>query len=85
MLKLIPLIFSSLHISVLFSLLPLSQPPPGKIPSREEQELLSAQLERIHTLFRRQLAVPLMGEHGDSSVQMDCCKLGGIPVVSWPF
>ncbi|XP_007559198.1 squamous cell carcinoma antigen recognized by T-cells 3 [Poecilia formosa] len=36
------------------------QPPPGRIPSREEQELLSAQLERIHTLFRRQLAVPLM-------------------------
>ncbi|XP_030273049.1 spliceosome associated factor 3, U4/U6 recycling protein isoform X1 [Sparus aurata] len=36
------------------------QPPPGRIPSREEQELLKAQLERIHTLFRRQLAVPLM-------------------------
>nr|XP_046243347.1 squamous cell carcinoma antigen recognized by T-cells 3 [Scatophagus argus] len=36
------------------------QPPPGRIPSREEQELLNAQLERIHTLFRRQLAIPLM-------------------------
>ncbi|KAM4745784.1 squamous cell carcinoma antigen recognized by T-cells 3 [Anableps anableps] len=36
------------------------QPPPGRIPSREEQELLTTQLERIHTLFRRQLAVPLM-------------------------
>ncbi|KAM6930387.1 squamous cell carcinoma antigen recognized by T-cells 3 [Xenentodon cancila] len=36
------------------------QPPPGRIPSRDEQELLNAQLERIHTLFRRQLAVPLM-------------------------
>lgn len=36
------------------------QPPPGKIPSHEEQELLNAQLERIQTLFRRQLAVPLM-------------------------
>ncbi|XP_041854707.1 squamous cell carcinoma antigen recognized by T-cells 3 [Melanotaenia boesemani] len=36
------------------------QPPPGRIPGREEQELLNAQLERIHTLFRRQLAVPLM-------------------------
>ncbi|KAI3372860.1 hypothetical protein L3Q82_023307 [Scortum barcoo] len=36
------------------------QPPPGKIPSREEQELLNAQIGRIHTLFRRQLAVPLM-------------------------
>uniref|UniRef100_A0A665UR40 Spliceosome associated factor 3, U4/U6 recycling protein n=1 Tax=Echeneis naucrates TaxID=173247 RepID=A0A665UR40_ECHNA len=30
------------------------------IPSREEQELLNTQLERIHTLFRRQLAIPLM-------------------------
>ncbi|XP_029960592.1 spliceosome associated factor 3, U4/U6 recycling protein [Salarias fasciatus] len=36
------------------------QPPPGRIPSREEQELLKTQLERIHTLFRRQLAIPLM-------------------------
>ncbi|XP_074494100.1 squamous cell carcinoma antigen recognized by T-cells 3 [Sebastes fasciatus] len=36
------------------------QPPPGRIPSQEEQGLLNTQLERIHTLFRRQLAVPLM-------------------------
>ncbi|KAM8885238.1 squamous cell carcinoma antigen recognized by T-cells 3 isoform 2-T2 [Spinachia spinachia] len=36
------------------------QPPPGRIPTREEQELLKTQIERIHTLFRRQLAVPLM-------------------------
>ncbi|CAB1414272.1 unnamed protein product [Pleuronectes platessa] len=36
------------------------QPPPGRISSHEEQELLNTQLERIHTLFRRQLAVPLM-------------------------
>ncbi|CAJ1068283.1 squamous cell carcinoma antigen recognized by T-cells 3 isoform X1 [Xyrichtys novacula] len=36
------------------------QPPPGRIPSREEQELLNTQLGRIHTLFRRQLAVPLI-------------------------
>lgn len=36
------------------------QPPLGRIPSSEEQEVLNAQLERIHTLFRRQLAVPLM-------------------------
>ncbi|KAM3611807.1 uncharacterized protein V6R79_024445 [Siganus canaliculatus] len=36
------------------------QPPPGRIPSREEQELLNTQLERIHTLFRRQLAIPLI-------------------------
>nr|XP_020450084.1 squamous cell carcinoma antigen recognized by T-cells 3 [Monopterus albus] len=36
------------------------QPPPGRIPSHEEKELLNTQLERIHTLFRRQLAIPLM-------------------------
>ncbi|KAJ8379381.1 hypothetical protein SKAU_G00001590 [Synaphobranchus kaupii] len=36
------------------------QPPPGGIPTREQQELLNTQLERIHTLFRRQLAIPLM-------------------------
>ncbi|XP_056139542.1 squamous cell carcinoma antigen recognized by T-cells 3 [Lampris incognitus] len=36
------------------------QPPPGRVPSCEEQELLNIQLERIHTLFRRQLAIPLM-------------------------
>ncbi|XP_064209645.1 squamous cell carcinoma antigen recognized by T-cells 3 [Anguilla rostrata] len=36
------------------------QPPPGSIATREQQGLLTAQLERIHTLFRRQLAVPLM-------------------------
>ncbi|KAG9354945.1 hypothetical protein JZ751_001658 [Albula glossodonta] len=36
------------------------QPPPGSIPSHEQQELLNAQLERLHALFRRQLAIPLM-------------------------
>ncbi|KAJ8286062.1 hypothetical protein GJAV_G00034140 [Gymnothorax javanicus] len=36
------------------------QPPPGSIPTREQQELLNTQLERIHALFRRQLAIPLM-------------------------
>ncbi|XP_077600507.1 spliceosome associated factor 3, U4/U6 recycling protein-like [Stigmatopora nigra] len=36
------------------------QPPPGKIPSPEEQEQLNKQLQRIHTLFRRQLGLPLM-------------------------
>uniref|UniRef100_A0A3Q0S8U8 Spliceosome associated factor 3, U4/U6 recycling protein n=1 Tax=Amphilophus citrinellus TaxID=61819 RepID=A0A3Q0S8U8_AMPCI len=30
------------------------------IPSHEEQEMLNTQLERIHTLFRRQLNIPLM-------------------------
>ncbi|XP_034727474.1 squamous cell carcinoma antigen recognized by T-cells 3 [Etheostoma cragini] len=36
------------------------QPPPGRIPSTKEQDLLKTQLDRIHTLFRRQLAIPLM-------------------------
>uniref|UniRef100_A0A7N8WKK3 Spliceosome associated factor 3, U4/U6 recycling protein n=1 Tax=Mastacembelus armatus TaxID=205130 RepID=A0A7N8WKK3_9TELE len=36
------------------------QPPPGRIPNPEEQELVNTQVERIHTLFRRQLAIPLM-------------------------
>ncbi|KAJ8415260.1 hypothetical protein AAFF_G00422400 [Aldrovandia affinis] len=36
------------------------QPPPGSIPTREQQEQLNAQIERIHVLFRRQLAIPLM-------------------------
>ncbi|XP_068095731.1 squamous cell carcinoma antigen recognized by T-cells 3 isoform X2 [Hyperolius riggenbachi] len=36
------------------------QPPPGSIPSPEQQQMLNAQLERIHTLFKRQLGVPLL-------------------------
>ncbi|XP_070992026.1 squamous cell carcinoma antigen recognized by T-cells 3-like isoform X2 [Oncorhynchus clarkii lewisi] len=40
------------------------QPPPGSVPTCEQQELLNAQLERIHTLFRRQLAIPLMDMEG---------------------
>ncbi|XP_006640406.1 squamous cell carcinoma antigen recognized by T-cells 3 [Lepisosteus oculatus] len=36
------------------------QPLPGSVPTPEQQALLNAQLERIHTLFRRQLAVPLL-------------------------
>ncbi|KAL0979339.1 hypothetical protein UPYG_G00183830 [Umbra pygmaea] len=40
------------------------QPPPGSVPTREQQALLNAQLERIHTLFRRQLAIPLIDMDG---------------------
>uniref|UniRef100_A0A8C7LF94 Spliceosome associated factor 3, U4/U6 recycling protein n=1 Tax=Oncorhynchus kisutch TaxID=8019 RepID=A0A8C7LF94_ONCKI len=40
------------------------QPPPGSVPTCEQQELLNAQLERIHTLFCRQLAIPLMDMEG---------------------
>uniref|UniRef100_A0A8C5LQW6 Spliceosome associated factor 3, U4/U6 recycling protein n=1 Tax=Leptobrachium leishanense TaxID=445787 RepID=A0A8C5LQW6_9ANUR len=36
------------------------QPMPGAIPSGEQQQMLNAQLEKIHTLFRRQLGVPLL-------------------------
>jgi len=39
----------------------LLQPPAGGVPCSEEQVKLNTQLERIHTLFRRQLAVPFMG------------------------
>lgn len=51
-----------------FNPLFLIQPPPGSVPSQEQQELLNAQLDRIHTLFRRQLAVPLMGEGSSVSL-----------------
>lgn len=38
------------------------QPAPGSVPSPEQQQMLCSQLERIHTLFRRQLGIPLLGE-----------------------
>ncbi|KAM5191246.1 squamous cell carcinoma antigen recognized by T-cells 3 [Mantella aurantiaca] len=36
------------------------QPMPGTIPSSEQQQMLSDQLEKIHILFKRQLGVPLL-------------------------
>nr|XP_016854088.1 PREDICTED: squamous cell carcinoma antigen recognized by T-cells 3 isoform X1 [Anolis carolinensis] len=36
------------------------QPPAGGVLSSEKQPALTAQLEKIHTLFRRQLGIPLM-------------------------
>ncbi|MGH0165302.1 UNVERIFIED_CONTAM: hypothetical protein FKN15_060885 [Acipenser sinensis] len=36
------------------------QPAPGSVPIPEQQEVLNAQLNRIHTLFRRQLAIPFL-------------------------
>nr|XP_042708369.1 squamous cell carcinoma antigen recognized by T-cells 3 isoform X3 [Chrysemys picta bellii] len=36
------------------------QPAAGSIPSPEQQQTLCAQLEKIHTLFRRQLGLPLL-------------------------
>ena len=37
------------------------QPAPGGVSTPQQQDLLNAQLERIHSLFRRQLSVPLLG------------------------
>ncbi|XP_017307594.1 squamous cell carcinoma antigen recognized by T-cells 3 [Ictalurus punctatus] len=48
--------FREFEIAILSTL----QPPPGSVSSLEQQEQVNAQLERIHTLFRRQLAIPLM-------------------------
>ncbi|KAF7687606.1 squamous cell carcinoma antigen recognized by T-cells 3 [Silurus meridionalis] len=48
--------FREFEIAILSTL----QPPPGSVSSPEQQEQLNVQLERIHTLFRRQLAIPLM-------------------------
>ncbi|XP_040272553.1 squamous cell carcinoma antigen recognized by T-cells 3 [Bufo bufo] len=36
------------------------QPLPGTIPSAEQQQMLNTQLEKIHTLFKRQIGVPLL-------------------------
>ncbi|XP_044529902.1 squamous cell carcinoma antigen recognized by T-cells 3 [Gracilinanus agilis] len=36
------------------------QPSPGRVPTCKQQQTLALQLERIHTLFRRQLGVPLL-------------------------
>ncbi|XP_028681170.2 squamous cell carcinoma antigen recognized by T-cells 3 [Erpetoichthys calabaricus] len=39
-------------------ILQATQPPPGSIPTQEQQKALNSQMERIHTIFRRQLAIP---------------------------
>ncbi|XP_033027080.1 squamous cell carcinoma antigen recognized by T-cells 3 isoform X2 [Lacerta agilis] len=36
------------------------QPAAGSVPSAEQQQTVSAQLGRIHVLFRRQLGIPLL-------------------------
>ncbi|ROI27667.1 Squamous cell carcinoma antigen recognized by T-cells 3 [Anabarilius grahami] len=54
------------------------QPPPGSVPSQEQQELLNAQLDRIHKLFRRQLAVPLMDMEGTYAEYSDWAD-DGVP------
>ncbi|XP_076843350.1 spliceosome associated factor 3, U4/U6 recycling protein [Brachyhypopomus gauderio] len=52
------------------------QPPPGSVPSPEQEEQLNAQLDRIHTLFRRQLAVPLMDMEGTYTEYSDWADAG---------
>ncbi|XP_041890702.1 squamous cell carcinoma antigen recognized by T-cells 3 [Corvus kubaryi] len=42
------------------AILETAQPAPGSIPSPEQQQVLCSQLEKIHTLFRRQLGIPLL-------------------------
>ncbi|OPJ74967.1 squamous cell carcinoma antigen recognized by T-cells 3 [Patagioenas fasciata] len=42
------------------AILETTQPAPGSVPSPEQQQVLCSQLERIHTLFRRQLGIPLL-------------------------
>ncbi|NXX47684.1 SART3 protein, partial [Tricholaema leucomelas] len=42
------------------AILETAQPAPGSIPSPEQQQMLCSQLEKIHTLFRRQLGIPLL-------------------------
>uniref|UniRef100_W5LJ04 Spliceosome associated factor 3, U4/U6 recycling protein n=1 Tax=Astyanax mexicanus TaxID=7994 RepID=W5LJ04_ASTMX len=52
------------------------QPPPGSVLSGEQQEQLNAQLERIHTLFRRQLAIPLLDMEGTYAEYSDWAEEG---------
>ncbi|NXI54337.1 SART3 protein, partial [Chloroceryle aenea] len=42
------------------AILETAQPAPGSVPSPEQQQMLCSQLEKIHTLFRRQLGIPLL-------------------------
>ncbi|XP_072456311.1 squamous cell carcinoma antigen recognized by T-cells 3 [Notamacropus eugenii] len=42
------------------AILKTAQPAPGSVPTPEQQQALALQLERVHTLFRRQLGVPLL-------------------------
>lgn len=54
------------------------QPAPGSIPSPEQQQVLCSQLEKIHTLFRRQLGIPLLGK-GCSAGAQGLQQLGEAP------
>ncbi|XP_028904615.1 squamous cell carcinoma antigen recognized by T-cells 3 [Ornithorhynchus anatinus] len=42
------------------AILETAQPAAGSVPSPEQQQALALQLDRIHTLFRRQLSIPLL-------------------------
>lgn len=54
------------------------QPPPGSVATPEQQKLLSDQIERINTLFRRQLAIPLMDMEGTYAEYSDWAD-DGVP------
>ncbi|XP_026865065.2 squamous cell carcinoma antigen recognized by T-cells 3 [Electrophorus electricus] len=58
------------------------QPPPGSVPSPEQQEQLNVQLERIHTLFKRQLAIPLMDMEGTYTEYSDWADEGAPETVT---
>ncbi|XP_070807421.1 squamous cell carcinoma antigen recognized by T-cells 3 [Pituophis catenifer annectens] len=42
------------------AILATMQPTPGSVPTPEQQQNIKAQLEKIHSLYRRQLGVPLI-------------------------
>ncbi|KAJ7420159.1 Squamous cell carcinoma antigen recognized by T-cells 3 [Willisornis vidua] len=42
------------------AILETAQPAPGSVPAPEQQQVLCSQLDKIHTLFRRQLGIPLL-------------------------
>ncbi|MFT7808458.1 squamous cell carcinoma antigen recognized by T-cells 3 [Arapaima gigas] len=61
------------------------QPPLGSVPTREQQDLLNAQLERIHTLFRRQLAVPLIDMEATYAEYEDWSDRGVAEVITQQY
>ncbi|XP_058014481.1 squamous cell carcinoma antigen recognized by T-cells 3 isoform X2 [Ahaetulla prasina] len=42
------------------AMLATMQPAPGSVPTPEQQQNIKAQLEKIHSLYRRQLGIPLI-------------------------
>ncbi|KAL4593722.1 hypothetical protein GN956_G26331 [Arapaima gigas] len=63
----------------------MNKPPLGSVPTREQQDLLNAQLERIHTLFRRQLAVPLIDMEATYAEYEDWSDRGVAEVITQQY